>query len=141
MIDTGHDALLPPGYEPRDDEDYMNPLHLAYFKRLLLEWRDELLHDADLTLEHLHDGTSAIEMGDRATDEIGKAMELKTRDRARKLIYKIHAALDRVKDGSYGYCEATGDPIGLKRLKARPIATLSLKAQEAHERDEKMHAE
>lgn len=131
---------IPPGYKPTDQEDYMSPLHLAYFQRALEEWKQELLGQAGETLKALaSDPLNAAESTDRAAAETSKAFELRTRDRARKLIKKIDQALRRIDEGVYGYCVETGEPIGLKRLQARPIATLTLEAQEAHEKSEKMH--
>lgn len=118
----------------------MNPLQTEYFRRKLLRWRTELLRDADDTLASLSEGgIHEADITDRASVETDRALELRTRDRARKLISKIDQALQRVENGSYGYCEETGDPIGLKRLEARPIATLSIEAQERHERMERIH--
>ena len=131
---------LPPGYEPSDDEDYMSSMHLAYFRKALEEWKQSLLDQAGETLKSLAtEPMQAAEATDRASFETNKAFELRTRDRARKLIKKIDQALRRIEMGEYGYCEDTGEPIGLKRLQARPIATLTIEAQEAHERSEKMH--
>src|SRR6185312_2881896 len=131
---------LPPDYRPRDDEEFMNPLQLEYFRQKLLRWRAELLVESTETLQHLK-GESLAEpdITDRASLETERALELRTRDRERKLISKIDAALLRIEDGSYGYCEETDEPISLRRLEARPIATLSLEAQERHERMERTH--
>ena len=118
----------------------MNPLQLEYFRQKLLRWRAELLRDSDETLQHLKDESLAEpDIADRATLETDRSLELRTRDRERKLISKIDAALLRIEDGSYGFCEDTDEPIGLRRLEARPIATLSLEAQERHERRERTH--
>ena len=136
------DIVLPPGYRPSDDEPFMNELHRAYFRKRLLEWKEDILRQTRETLAILHeDSTQHADLADRATSETDRATELRTRDRLRKLISKIDAALGRIEDGSYGYCEDTGEPIGLKRLDARPIATLSVEAQERHERREKVYRE
>ncbi len=129
-----------PDYRPTDKEPFMNPKHQEYFRRKLLAWRAELLKESEETLENLQEGgVQEPDLADRASSEMDRAFELRTRDRARKLIAKIDAALGRIEDGSYGYCEETGEPISLKRLEARPIATLSLEAQERHERMERTH--
>jgi len=131
---------LPAGYEPATDEPYMNPLQLAYFRRKLIEWRDALLRESQQTIDHLRsDGASRYvgDEADRARDESEVALELRTRDRYRKLLPKIEEALRRIEDGTYGFCEETGEPIGLKRLEARPIATLSVEAQELRERSQR----
>jgi len=131
---------LPPGYRPSEEEDFMNPEQLEYFRQKLLRWRTELLAESSETLLHLkEESLTAPDITDRATLETDRAIELRTRDRERKLISKIDAALMRIADGSYGYCEETDEPIGLRRLEARPIATLSLEAQERHERMERTH--
>ncbi|AFW00301.1 transcriptional regulator/DnaK suppressor protein [Gluconobacter thailandicus F149-1 = NBRC 100600] len=131
---------LPPDYTPSDEEEFMNPLQVEYFRQKLLRWRADLLKEADGTLASLSEGgIHESDITDRASVETDRAFELRTRDRARKLIAKINMALQRVEDGSYGFCEETGEPIGLKRLEARPIATLSIDAQERHERMEKVH--
>jgi len=131
---------LPPDYVPSDSEAFMSPLQLEYFRQKLLRWRAELIREADGTLASLSEGgIHEADITDRASVETDRALELRTRDRARKLISKIDQALSRVENGSYGYCEETGEPIGLKRLEARPIATLSLEAQERHERLERVH--
>src|ERR1700677_3373832 len=131
---------LPPDYRPSEDEEFMSPLQVEYFRQNLLRWRAELLKEADGTLASLSEGgILEPDITDRASVETDRALELRTRDRARKLISKIDQALQRVENGSYGYCEETGEPIGLKRLEARPIATLSLEAQERHERMERVH--
>ena len=129
---------LPPDYRPAEDEEFMNETQQEYFRRKLLDWRNELLEESTETLQHLQEGGSQEpDIADRASTEMDRSLELRTRDRARKLISKIDAALARIEDGSYGYCEETGEPISLKRLEARPIATLSLEAQERHERLER----
>ncbi|GBR51303.1 MULTISPECIES: RNA polymerase-binding protein DksA [Gluconobacter] len=131
---------LPPDYRPSDNEEFMNPLQVEYFRQKLLRWRLDLLKEADGTLASLSEGgIHESDITDRASVETDRAFELRTRDRARKLIAKINMALERIDDGSYGFCEETGEPIGLKRLEARPIATLSIDAQERHERMEKVH--
>ena len=133
-------ARLPREYRPSKDEPFMNSRQLEYFRRKLLAWRDELLQDSSQTLQHLQQETvQESDFADRASTETDRAIELRTRDRERKLISKIDAALRRIEDGSYGYCEATGEPISLNRLEARPIATLSIAAQERHERREKVY--
>lgn len=136
------DIVLPAGYKPSDNEPFMNDMHKAYFRRRLLDWKDEILRQTRETLAILHeDSTQHADLADRATSETDRATELRTRDRQRKLISKIDAALGRIEDGTYGYCEDTGEPIGLKRLDARPIATLSVEAQERHERRERVYRE
>lgn len=131
---------LPPDYRPTDTEEFMNPLQLEYFRQKLLRWRTELLAESTETLQHLKEESLAEpDLTDRASLETERALELRTRDRERKLISKIDAALLRIEDGSYGYCEETDEPIGIRRLEARPIATLSIEAQERHERRERMH--
>ena len=131
---------LPPDYRPSEDEDFMNPLQLEYFRQKLLRWRSELLAESTETLQHLKEESLAEPyLTDRASLETERSIELRTRDRERKLISKIDAALMRIEDGSYGYCEETDEPIGIRRLEARPIATLSLEAQERHERMERTH--
>ncbi|HEX4260965.1 MAG TPA: RNA polymerase-binding protein DksA [Acetobacteraceae bacterium] len=131
---------LPPDYRPSEADDFMNPLQVEYFRQKLLRWRSELLRDADGTLASLSEGgIHEADVTDRASVETDRALELRTRDRARKLIAKIDQALARIETGTYGYCEETGEPIGLKRLEARPIATLSIEAQERHERMERVH--
>ena len=131
---------LPPDYRPSEDEEFMNPLQLEYFRQKLLNWRAELLAESSETLQHLkEESLSEPDITDRATLETDRFTELRTRDRERKLISKIDEALQRIEDGSYGYCEETDEPIGIRRLDARPIATLSLEAQERHERLERTH--
>lgn len=132
-------VVLPSGYKPSEKEPFMNPKQREYFRRKLLLWKDELLEESSETLQHLQEegGIREPDLTDRASAETDTAIELRTRDRARKLISKIDDALRRLEDGSYGYCEETGEPIGLKRLEARPIATLSIEAQERHERLER----
>ncbi|HXY99728.1 MAG TPA: RNA polymerase-binding protein DksA [Stellaceae bacterium] len=131
---------LPPDYRPTEAEEFMNPLQLEYFRQKLLRWRAELLAESTETLLHLKEESLAEpDLTDRASLETERAIELRTRDRERKLISKIDAALLRIEDGSYGFCEETDEPISLRRLEARPIATLSLEAQERHERMERTH--
>jgi DnaK suppressor protein len=133
-------VTLPPDYRPSEDEPFMNDLQLEYFRQKLLRWRAELLREAGETLQSLGQGGIAEpDLTDRASIEADRALELRTRDRARKLIAKIDQALERIENGTYGYCEETGEPIGLKRLEARPIATLSIEAQERHERMERIY--
>jgi DnaK suppressor protein len=134
------DVTLPPDYRPREAESFMNPRQLEYFRRKLLAWREEILLEAQETLSHLQESNGQeSDIADRASAESDRSIELRTRDRQRKLVAKIDAALRRIADGSYGYCEETGEPISLKRLEARPIATLSLEAQERHERRERVY--
>ncbi|MEQ8332930.1 RNA polymerase-binding protein DksA [Nisaea sp.] len=133
-------VTLPPDYTPSEDEEFMNSKQQEYFRQKLLRWRAELLQDANETLSHLtQENLQKPDMADRASLETDQQIELRTRDRERKLISKIDSALQRIEDGSYGYCEETDEPIGLRRLEARPIATLSLEAQERHERLERTH--
>jgi len=132
--------VLAEGYTPSDDEEYMNPMQLEYFKQKLLSWRDELLAESRETLIHLKEETwNEPDLNDRASVETETTIELITRDRYRKLIDKIESAIERVNNGGYGYCEETGEAIGLKRLEARPVATLCIEAQENHENYEKTH--
>ncbi|KKB79900.1 molecular chaperone DnaK [Devosia soli] len=127
-------------YRPSEDEPFMNPRQREYFRNKLLAWKDEILRESRGTLENLQEESqNHPDMADRASSESDRALELRTRDRQRKLIGKIDAALKRIDDGTYGYCEETGDPIGVARLDARPTATLSLEAQELHERREKVY--
>ena len=127
-------------YRPTEDEDFMNERQLEYFKQKLLNWKEDILRESRETLSHLQSETeNHPDLADRASSETDRALELRTRDRQRKLISKIDEALRRIEDGSYGYCEETGEPIGVARLDARPIATLSLEAQERHERRERVH--
>ena len=134
---------LPPDYKPSPDEEYMNAQHLEYFRQKLISWRNDLMEEAQETLNNLRD-ESYREVGDeadRASRESDHSLELRTRDRYRKLIRKIEQALERIDDGSYGYCEDTGEPIGVQRLEARPIATLTVDAQERREMKEKVLAD
>jgi DnaK suppressor protein len=127
-------------YRPTDDEPFMNDRQKEYFRLKLLRWRDEILREAKQTLLHLQEeNVNHPDLADRASSETDRAIELRARDRQRKLIAKIDAALERIEDGSYGFCIETGEPISLKRLEARPIATLSIEAQERHERREKVY--
>jgi DnaK suppressor protein len=131
---------LPHDYRPSEDEEFMNALQVEYFRRKLIRWQDDLLREANGTLASLSEGgIMEADITDRASVETDRALELRTRDRARKLISKIDQALQRVENGTYGFCEDTGEPIGLRRLEARPIATLSIEAQERHERMERVH--
>ena len=134
--------MLPPDYRPSEDEEFMSPLQVEYFRQKLLRWRAELLADSAETLRSLQEESLLKpDLTDRATLETERAIELRTRDRERKLISKIDAALGRLAAGTYGYCEETDEPIGIRRLEARPIATLSIEAQERHERMERTHRE
>ena len=136
------EKFLPKNYAPADDEPFMNDRQVEYFNRKLMDWKADLLLETKDTIEGLQDGTRNIpDVADRASEETDRALELRTRDRQRKLVSKIDAALRRINEGEYGYCEVTGDPISLKRLDARPIATMSLESQERHERREKVHRE
>lgn len=127
-------------YRPSEDEEFMNPRQREYFRTKLETWKDEILRESRETLDSLQEeNTNHPDMADRASSESDRALELRTRDRQRKLISKIDAAIKRIEDGSYGYCEETGEPISLARLDARPIATLSLEAQEMHERRERVY--
>ena len=130
---------LPKNYKPTTKEKFMNSKMKEYFKLKLIDWKKTLLKESSNTISNLQkeENTAKPDITDRATEEIERSFELRTRDRERKLINKIEAALRRIKEGSYGYCEETGEPIGIKRLEARPIATLSLEAQEIHEKQEK----
>ncbi len=134
------ETFLPDDYRPAEDEPFMNERQVEYFRRKLITWKNELLAGSKDTIEGLQDGTRNIpDVADRASEETDRALELRTRDRQRKLVAKIDAALRRIDEGEYGYCIVTGEPISLKRLDARPIATMSLEAQERHERREKVH--
>lgn len=127
-------------YRPTEDEAFMNERQKEYFRRKLVQWKNDILRESKDTLEQLQeDNHNLPDLTDRASSESEKALELRTRDRQRKLIAKIDAALRRLETGDYGFCEETGEPIGIRRLEARPIATLSLEAQERHERSEKVH--
>jgi len=133
-------VTLPPDYVPNKKEEYMNDMQLEYFRRKLLDWKKELLAQSNDTLDDLRQGgLNQPDDIDRASLETDKSLDLRTKDRARKLIVKIDEALDRIEDGTYGYCEETGEEIGVERLMARPIATLCVEAQERHERMEKTY--
>ncbi|HYD45518.1 MAG TPA: RNA polymerase-binding protein DksA [Phenylobacterium sp.] len=133
-------VLEPSEYRPSEDEEFMNERQLEYFRKKLLSWKEDILRESRETVGHLQSETeNHADIADRASSETDRSLELRTRDRQRKLIAKIDEALRRIDDGSYGYCEETGEPIGVGRLEARPIATLSLEAQERHERRERVH--
>ena len=132
--------FLPEDYTPAEDEPFMNGRQVEYFRRKLINWKNSILDETAVTIESMKGTTRNIpDVSDRASEETDRALELRTRDRERKLISKIESALRRLENGEFGYCEETGDPISLKRLDARPIATFSLEAQERHERREKVH--
>jgi DnaK suppressor protein len=132
--------FLPEDYRPADSEPFMNDMQVEYFRRKLLNWRGELLEGSRDTVAGMKDQTRSIpDVADRASEETDRSLELRTRDRQRKLVSKIDGALRRIDEGEFGYCSKTGEPISLKRLDARPIATMSLEAQERHERREKVH--
>ena len=134
------ESFLPEDYRPAESEPFMNERQLEYFRRKLLAWKAELQEQSAETLEGLQDsGRNVPDIADRASGQTDRALELRTRDRQRKLVSKIDAALRRIDNGEYGYCEMTGEPISLKRLDARPIATMTLEAQERHERRERVH--
>lgn len=136
------ESFLPDDYRPAESEPFMNDRQLEYFRRKLVTWKQELMDQSAETLGNLTEsGRNVPDLADRASEETDRALELRTRDRQRKLISKIDAALRRIDNGEYGYCEMTGEPISLKRLDARPIATMTLEAQEKHERREKVHRE
>ena len=127
-------------YKPSESEPFMNDRHMEYFRQKLLSWKEDILRESKETIGHLQEENHIMpDVADRASSETDRSLELRTRDRQRKLISKIDSALKRVADGSYGYCEETGDPISLKRLDARPIATLSIEAQERHEKRERVY--
>jgi DnaK suppressor protein len=133
-------TVIETSYRPSEDEPFMNDRQREYFRRKLIQWKQDIIREAAETLNTLqNENENHPDIADRASSETDRAIELRARDRQRKLISKIDAALARIDDGSYGYCEETGEPISLKRLEARPIATLSLEAQEAHERNERVH--
>jgi len=133
---------LPPEYRPGDDEPFMNPVMREYFRQKLMRWRLQLLQESTETLQHLQqDNVPEADLTDRASVETDRSLELRTRDRERKLIQKIDEALRRIEDNTYGFCEETAEPIGIRRLEARPIATLSIEAQERHERMERTQRE
>ena len=134
------ETFLPDDYRPAEDEPFMNERQTEYFRRKLLAWKNDILAESRDTIEALQEATRNIpDVTDRASEETDRALELRTRDRQRKLVSKIDSALRRIEEGEYGYCEVTGEPLSLKRLDARPIATMSLEAQERHERREKVH--
>jgi DnaK suppressor protein len=134
------EPVSPEGYRPSDDEPFMNEQQRRYFKTKLMSWKDEIIRQTRETIVGLNSESSQhADLADRATSETDRALELRARDRQRKLVSKINAALARIEDGSYGYCEETGEPISLRRLDARPIATLSIEAQERHERRERVY--
>ena len=134
------ESFLPDDYRPAEDEPFMNERQLEYFRRKLVVWKQELMDQSAETIEGLQDsGRNVPDIADRASEETDRALELRTRDRQRKLVSKIDAALRRIENGDYGYCEVSGEPISLKRLDARPIATMTLEAQEKHERRERVH--
>src|SRR3712207_6273434 len=133
------DSVIDEGYRPTEGEPFMNERQREYFRRKLIRWKHDILREAQETLATLQsENENHPDLADRASSETDRAIELRARDRQRKLIAKIDAALARIDDGTYGYCEETGDPISLRRLEARPIATLSLEAQERHERNEQI---
>jgi DnaK suppressor protein len=135
-------TTLPPDYRPSETEPFMGALQRIYFRAKLQRWKEDIIAQNRETLQVLHDDTlQHSDLADRANSETERALELRARDRQRKLVGKIDAAIARLDDGSYGYCDDTGEPISLKRLDARPIATLSLEAQERHERREKVYRE
>jgi len=133
-------VTLPPDYKPSEKEEFMSEVMIEHFRQKLLAWKADLLTASNDTLQQLQEGgTVEADIADRASIETDRSLELRTRDRARKLINKIDDALARIENGSYGFCEETAEPISIRRLEARPIATLSLEAQERHERMEKTH--
>ncbi len=134
------ELFLPEDYRPAEDEPFMNDRQLEYFRRKLLIWKQELLDQSAETIDNLQESARSVpDLADRASEETDRALELRTRDRQRKLVSKIDSALRRIENGEFGYCEVSGEPISLKRLDARPIATMTLEAQERHERREKVH--
>ena len=134
------DIVIDEGYRPTEDEPFMNERQREYFRRKLIRWKSDILREAQETLANLQsENENHPDLADRASSETDRAIELRARDRQRKLIAKIDSALSRIEDGTYGYCEETGEPIALRRLEARPIATLSLEAQERHERNERVY--
>lgn len=135
-------VTLPKGYTPSEKEEYMNPKQLEYFRQKLLDWRDELLKESRETMEHIkEENWQEADVVDRASIETDTGVELRSRNRYLKLITKIDEALKRIETGEYGYCEETGDPIGIRRLEARPVATLTVEAQERRERLEKQYSD
>lgn len=140
MSETMSKIKLPEGYLPSPDEEFMNDLQQEYFRQKLQDWRDDILRESAETLQNLQqDNLREPDVADRASSETDWSVELRTRDRQRKLVSKIDSALGRLGEGEYGYCEVSGEPISLRRLDARPIATMTIEAQEAHERAEKVH--
>ncbi len=136
------ELFLPEDYRPAEDEPFMNDRQLEYFRRKLLVWKQELLDQSAETIDNLQESARSVpDLADRASEETDRALELRTRDRQRKLVSKIDSAMRRIENGEFGYCEVSGEPISLKRLDARPIATMTLEAQEKHERREKVHRE
>ena len=140
MQNMNNNIILPEGYKPSEQEEYMNPLQLEYFKQKLLKWREDLLSESRGIINHLQqENWHEPDLNDRAATETEASMELHNRDRSRKLLDKIELALQRIDTEEYGYCEITGEEIGLPRLEARPVATLSIECQESHERHERSH--
>lgn len=140
IVNLDSPIVVPEDYRPSETEDFMNPMQTEYFRQKLLKWREELISEASGTLNTLsEENFQKPDLTDRAQIESDASLQLRTRDRERKLLSKIEAALRRIEDGTYGYCEETDEPISLKRLEARPIASLSLDAQERHERMERVH--
>ena len=140
MVRKKNGTKLEKEYRPSDSEPFMNERQKSYFRKRLLQWKDDILRESRETLQSLQDDSQALpDLTDRASTETDRALELRTRDRQRKLVSKIEAALQRIEEGTYGYCEETGEPISLRRLDARPIATLSIEAQERHERRERVY--
>jgi DnaK suppressor protein len=136
------EIMLPPGYRPSESEPFMSERHRVYFRNKLIAWKEDIVRQNRETLQGLHEDSSQhADLADRATSETDRALELRARDRQRKLVAKIDAALARIEEGTYGFCEETGEPISLKRLDARPIATMSIEAQERHERRERVFRE
>ena len=136
------ELFLPDDYRPAENEPFMNDRQLEYFRRKLIVWKQELMSQSAETIEGLQEsGRNVPDIADRASEETDRALELRTRDRQRKLVSKIDAAMRRIENGEFGYCEVSGEPISLKRLDARPIAVMTLEAQEKHERREKVHRE
>ena len=139
-MDDQSQIKLPDGYQPRDDEPFMNDRQKEFFRQKLQAWKDEILQESKSTLDNLQEDMGALpDLADRASTETDRSLELRARDRQRKLISKIDSALRRIENDTYGYCDETGEPIGIARLIARPVATLSLEAQERHERNERVH--
>ncbi|WP_262694986.1 RNA polymerase-binding protein DksA [Kordiimonas aquimaris] len=140
MSTTVAEIDIPSDYVPSSEEEFMNPKQLAYFRNKLIAWKDDIQRESAETLQNLQeDNLREPDIADRASSETDWSVELRTRDRQRKLVSKIDAALRRIDEGEYGYCDVTGEPISLRRLDARPIATMTIEAQEAHERAEKVH--